>query len=98
MDQATGHMQAEAQKPQNQKNHENCPKHISLPLPPRSSHSARAVSQILSRIALLRKLSCQGASPLLPPNRSEQYRPARVFGLSEDKAGDEHFFSLFQVL
>jgi hypothetical protein len=31
VDQASGHMQAEAQQPQNQKYSNNCPKHFNLP-------------------------------------------------------------------
>jgi hypothetical protein len=32
MDQAASHMETEAEKPQNQKHYENCPKHICSPL------------------------------------------------------------------
>jgi hypothetical protein len=32
VDQAAADMKAESQKPHNQKNHENCPKHICLSL------------------------------------------------------------------
>jgi len=32
VDQTAGHMETEAEKPQNQKHYENCPKHIYSPL------------------------------------------------------------------
>jgi hypothetical protein len=43
VDQASSYVEAEAEKPQNQENHENCPKHLVSPWPDRTEIRIRAL-------------------------------------------------------
>ena len=56
MDQASADMEREAQKPQNQKNYENCPKHIESPvLIPERRNESMMTGGVLQVCAILLK-------------------------------------------
>jgi hypothetical protein len=74
------------------------------PLPPcRQAHNDTSMAKIVCKIAQLHNndqsvIGDNRANLLLTPNASEQFRPAILSSLSDRDVGDEHFFSLFQVL